>query len=389
MAKWKEGLLLKLSEQREEGRHCDTQISTNDGGCLNAHVCVLAATSAMLNLKFSDTVSVKRLHLPFTKATVKLALDFIYQGTLTIPLDVNIINELHTFSVSLEITELANICLKIQTMIEQIEWEATQYDMNKMQIVIDDNNIEIRSPDKHITDNKDISGDNDHSDCDSLGDVLLTRHVLTEVEDVTPMTSEYVQETKLLENSAMSTENKTTETASLNHIEKPDNPEEFPDHLKAFAPVDGEKKGIIHSCVFCKKKFRTRTKFFTHMRDHHPVPGMIRCGKCLKDFTSFYELRKHKFKEHWTAIKKQYNCDVCGEIRYSSSEMKYHMTAHTGERPYHCKYCDRKFRNQTGVDVHQRTHTGEKPYACKICGKTFASQSNRFSHEKRCHKMPD
>ena len=61
-----------------------------------------------------------------------------------------------------------------------------------------------------------------------------------------------------------------------------------------------------------------------------------------------------------------HQCETCGKILTTASNLRRHRRIHTGERPFTCQLCGKGFNQKTHLKRH--LHTGEKPYKCE-CGR--------------------
>ncbi len=77
----------------------------------------------------------------------------------------------------------------------------------------------------------------------------------------------------------------------------------------------------------------------------------------------------------------RYACHICSKCFSHSLGLRYHMNAHTGQKPYRCEVCLKCFTQKGNLKKHERIHTGEKPFKCKLCGTAF----NQSTHLKRHH----
>lgn len=80
-------------------------------------------------------------------------------------------------------------------------------------------------------------------------------------------------------------------------------------------------------------------------------------------------------------------CSQCSYVATSRKQLRFHLSAHTGNRPHSCPYCDYRAACNKDLQKHIRTHTGEKPYQCELCPYRASDISNYRAHIKVKHKQ--
>ncbi|EEB12777.1 zinc finger protein, putative [Pediculus humanus corporis] len=117
-----------------------------------------------------------------------------------------------------------------------------------------------------------------------------------------------------------------------------------------------KKEKILLPCMHCKDSFRTECQLQAHIRNKHIKP---------------------------------YKCDNCWKAFSFESQLKLHVTTHTGEKPYKCDVCPKAYARKTALFNHVRVHARKKFFkCCKYCGKGFKNEEKLEKHE-RMHSMGD
>ncbi|KAM3922018.1 uncharacterized protein RB166_011318 [Leptodactylus fuscus] len=136
----------------------------------------------------------------------------------------------------------------------------------------------------------------------------------------------------------------------------------------------------LHWCDICDECFSEEAALEEHMKTHlDKIQEDFDCEDCGRVFDSASELEQHRSKKH---SKLRYCCDICG-IQYNyKSQFVIHMRAHSGERPFTCDECGQAFGHKCSLVIHQRKHTGVTPHQCKRCKKMLDTRVSLLKHEK-------
>ncbi|XP_034835740.2 zinc finger protein 436-like [Maniola hyperantus] len=140
--------------------------------------------------------------------------------------------------------------------------------------------------------------------------------------------------------------------------------------------VNGEVPGLP------KKRGRRRKEY---VLDECQLPDSkmpSQCDVCGKIISTKSNLKAHKICH---TDSRPYKCEQCPATFKGHSALFQHKRVHSGETPYHCEYCSKQFSRRAGLVNHIRVHTGEKLFSCTICFKDFVQKTQLSIHMKR-HK---
>ncbi|XP_041983004.1 zinc finger protein 501-like [Aricia agestis] len=117
--------------------------------------------------------------------------------------------------------------------------------------------------------------------------------------------------------------------------------------------------------------------------------GRKKIGTSVEDFND-----PNRVGERLLPISKRpHQCDICGKVLSTKSNLKAHKACHSDQRPYKCTECPASFKAYSALFQHRRIHTGETPYHCEFCSKRFARRTGLVNHIKvhkgeKQHKCP-
>lgn len=102
------------------------------------------------------------------------------------------------------------------------------------------------------------------------------------------------------------------------------------------------------------------------------------CGRCMFKSHLVRHIRHIHHGVQPNGVKPE--CDICGLVVSTQSNLTAHRLKHTKPRRFVCKVCNKGFDAAFHLLEHMNIHTGEKPHACEICGKKFARTTLKTSH---------
>ncbi|XP_060570570.1 zinc finger protein 37-like [Ruditapes philippinarum] len=157
--------------------------------------------------------------------------------------------------------------------------------------------------------------------------------------------------------------------------------------VKSFARKDRnvDVTEELFKCLICGNfKSTARDLFEEHIEKH--VNKVLECDKCSYVGYSEFVLLKHKFSVGHASGKKQFICDICGIVLYTSVARLTHMGKEHGDPQFKCSYCDEKFATNNRRRKHYRTvHTDLVKY-CFNCETDYRHLSLEYfrDHQSSC-----
>ncbi|ALC41309.1 CG8388 [Drosophila busckii] len=140
-------------------------------------------------------------------------------------------------------------------------------------------------------------------------------------------------------------------------------------------------------CDVCGKQIRGREALVRHMQEHEGSPQqLLKCHLCSSMLTTKYGLARHIKMMHTADNLQPMQCEVCLKISPSLQSHQHHIKyTHNTARTHQCPMCEKAFKRPTELREHMTTHTGEVLYTCLHCPKTFNSNANMHAHRKKMH----
>ena len=111
------------------------------------------------------------------------------------------------------------------------------------------------------------------------------------------------------------------------------------------------------NCKYCNMTFAVLDKTVEqHMTIHPQEKKPFTCVHCLKQFSKFAHLKRHKL-------------------------------IHTGEKSYICSICDKGFLRLDHLQSHKLVHSDHRPFKCEDCNWCFARPTSLKLHMDKHHSV--
>lgn len=141
-----------------------------------------------------------------------------------------------------------------------------------------------------------------------------------------------------------------------------------------------------YPCEHCPKTFAWRPNLLRHKMVH----GEFRrfpCENCDKVFTDPSNLQRHIRTNHVGA--RSHACPECGKTFATSSGLKQHTHIHSSVKPFRCEVCLKAYTQFSNLCRHKRMHANcRMQIKCHKCGQAFSTVTSLSKHRRFCDSTP-
>lgn len=140
---------------------------------------------------------------------------------------------------------------------------------------------------------------------------------------------------------------------------------------------------VKYRCNICEKAYQFKSDLKDHMIAHGENQK-FQCDQCEKSYTRRKRLNDHVRFAHLNTVK--YICEYCSKPFRTKAHLLNHLrNVHENSGKYSCNYCEKRYSQLSDMRVHVTKHTGERPFECGVCGIKFTNYMAKKS-EYKCIK---
>ena len=155
-----------------------------------------------------------------------------------------------------------------------------------------------------------------------------------------------------------------------------------------------------YECTICKKEYKRKGALEHHIKRFHCSEMDLSdlqilqsedtetiCKYCGKHILYKENMKRH-LKTHTTGTGTQHACVVCNKSFKMKEYLKQHMrVVHFKEKTHSCFVCKERFCRNSELRLHMSKHTGEVRHICKDCGVSFKHKRNLITHRRKHNVM--
>ncbi|XP_055712319.1 transcription factor hamlet-like isoform X2 [Phlebotomus papatasi] len=136
-------------------------------------------------------------------------------------------------------------------------------------------------------------------------------------------------------------------------------------------------------CDTCLKAYSYRPILLRHRAIVHGELRKYPCENCTKVFTDPSNLQRHIRAHHVGA--RSHACPECGKTFATSSGLKQHTHIHSSVKPFRCEVCLKAYTQFSNLCRHKRMHADcRMQIKCTKCGQSFSTVTSLSKHKRFC-----
>lgn len=149
--------------------------------------------------------------------------------------------------------------------------------------------------------------------------------------------------------------------------------------------VESENGVIIHEahglqCNECGEIFGSISDLHQHFEIHKDLNPYI-CVHCGESFAVEASLKQH-MKIHMKEKPYVPGVEIMGKDVMDAFSLKSHQMIHLPDKPHRCSECGKSFAAAITLREHMKMHAEDKPYKCTQCRKSFVRRRHLKKHQE-------